>query len=168
MSFLLEVGQVFAELGREVEVDTASSTLAVESALPEQSRLLVVVRPLTQALTIYAVHPREVPAERLAALAELAARANATEFTVTIELDHAQGTVSTRAGLELLGVELTQLDAESMLGVLVAEVESVARCYTGPIDAVVAGEVSPATAAAQGLAARRDERFAEATPTPTK
>lgn len=159
MSFLLTAGQTFAELGREVEVDTSTSSLAVETDLPGQSRLLVIVRSVTQGLTIYAVHPTKVPEERLPEVAELVARANGNEFTVAFELDYTHLTVSARVGLELYDVELSQLDAESMLTVLVAEIESVARAYGPAIDAVCAGELSPELAAAQGRGARHDEKL---------
>src|SRR5690554_3520104 len=163
MSFLLEVGQILAGLGREVEVDADARMLAVETELEGHDRLLVLVRPMTRAVTIYAVHPRPVPAERLAAMAELLARANSTEFTVAIELDHEHGSVTTRAGLELFGTELPDEDLEQLIAVLVVEVESVAQCYAPAIDAVTADELTPKTGATQGLAARRDERFSEAT-----
>lgn len=159
MSFLLTVGQTFAALGREVEVDSEARALAVESALEDGRRLLVIVRPVTQGLTTYAVHPSQVPEEKLSEVAELVARANGNEFTVALELDFVNRTVSARAGLELADVELSQLDAESMLAILVAELESVARAYGPAVDAVIAGELSPEEAANSGRSARFDERL---------
>lgn len=160
MSFLLTVGQTFAELGREVEVDSEARALAVESELADGARLLVIVRPVTQGLTIYAVHPTRVPEDKLLDVAEFVARANGNEFTVAFELDFTNRTVSARAGLELADVELSQLDAEAMLAVLVAELESVARAYGPVIDGVVEGELSPEQAANAGRSARFDERLA--------
>lgn len=162
MSFLMDVGETLAGLGREVEVDPSTSTLAVESDLPAEPRLLVLVRQETRAVTFYAVHPREVPAERVAEVAELVVRATASELTVAVELDLDRRTVSARAGLELLGTELDGADLEQLLAVLVIEVESVARCYGPAVDAVVAGELSPAGAAAAARSARQEERFDEA------
>lgn len=162
MSFLLRVGERFADLGREVEVDTGSNTLAVEADIPSHDRLMVLVRSVSQAVTIYAVHPRPVPVERLADLAELTARATSTEFTVALELDYSNLTVSARAGLETYDVDLSDVELESLLAVLVVEVESVARCYGPAIDAVLDEASTPEVAAAQGLAARRDEHFSEA------
>lgn len=162
MSFLMEIGETLAGLGREVEVDPDSSTLSVEADLEEQPRLLVVVRQATSAVTFYAVHPRTVPDERAAAVAELALRATANEFTVALELDYDRGTVTARAGLELYGAELSGEELEALLAVLVVEVESVARCYGPAVDAVVAGDLTPAGAAAAALSARHEERFDEA------
>ncbi len=163
MSFLLEIGGIVAGLGREVEVDPTTSTLAVESDLPEQPRLLVVVRQQTQAVTFYATHPRTVPTERLAETAELVVRATGNEFTVALELDYDSRTVTARAGLELFGTVLSGEETEALLAVLLVEVESVARCYGPAVDAVVSGELNPASAAESGLSARRQERFDEAT-----
>ena len=162
MSFLMDVGETIAGLGREVEVDPDTSTLAVEADLADQPRLLVVVRQQTSAVTFYAVHPRDVPAERVAAMAELTARATANEFTVALEFDYDRRTVTARAGLELYGTDLAGEDFESLLAVLIVEVESVARCYGPAVDAVIAGELTPAGAAAAALSARHEERFDEA------
>lgn len=162
MSFLLEIGGILAGLGREVEVDTESSTLAVEADLPEQPRLLVVVRQQTHAVTFYAVHPRKVPQDRVADVAELVVRATSNEFTVALELDYSHRTVTARAGLELYGTDLVGAEIEALLAVLVVEVESVARCYGPAVDAVVAGELTPTGAAAAALSARHEERFDEA------
>jgi len=162
VSFLLEIGEIVAGLGREVEVDTTTSTLTVESDLPEQPRLLVVVRQQTQAVTFYATHPRTVPAERLADVAELVVRATGNEFTAALELDYDNRTVTTRAGLELFGTVLSGEETEALLAVLLVELESVARCYGPAVDAVVAGELTPAVAAESGQSARRQERFDEA------
>ncbi|NLF03466.1 MAG: YbjN domain-containing protein [Actinomycetales bacterium] len=165
MSFLLRVAERFADLGREVEVDTSSSTLAVEADATGYERLLVVVRSVSQAVTLYAVHPRPVPEDRFADVAELCARANSTEFTVALELDFAHGTFAVRAGLETYDVDLSDAELESLLAVLVVELESVAGCYGPAVDAVGGGDLTPAAAATQALAARRDEHLAEAATT---
>jgi hypothetical protein len=159
-AFLAQVADALAEAGRQVEVDADVLTIDVGSSGPG-GRVLAVVRPLARAVTFYAVHPRAVPADALGAVAELAVRATNDLFTAALELDLSSGAVAARCAVVLGDVEPPLESLGGLLEAAVREVEQTAAAYADAIDAVAAGERSPAQAAADvrraPLEALRDE-----------
>jgi len=145
--FLAQVADALAEAGREVDVDADLLTIDVASSLPG-GRVLAVVRPLARTATFYAVHPRAVPAEALGAVAELAVRATNDLFTAALELDLSSGAVAARCAVVLGDVEPPLESLGGLLEAAVHEAESTAAAYSDAIDAVAAGDRSPAQAAA--------------------
>jgi hypothetical protein len=146
-AFLALVADALAEAGRDVDVDADLLTIDVASSAPG-GRVLAVVRPLARTVTFYAVHPRAVPPQALAAVCELAVRATNDLFTAALELDLTTGAVAARCAVVLGDVEPPVESLGGLLEAAVREAESTAAPYGDPVDAVVSGDRSPAQAAA--------------------
>ncbi|GEL95062.1 hypothetical protein [Cellulomonas composti] len=154
-AFLDDVARAVAESGRDVTLDPVQLTLDVGDA--DGIRVLVVVRPVARAVSLWAVLPDEVPAATRATVGELVLRAADDQLGAVLELDLDRGTVSARHAL-LFGEE--PLDAgvlTSLVGAALDEVEEVAARYAGAVADVAAGTIGPREAAAAVRTAQVEE-----------
>lgn len=145
--FLATVADALVAAGRDVEVDADLLTIDVASSGPG-GRVLAVVRPLARTVTLYAVHPQVVPPAARAAVSELVVRATNDLFTAALELDLATGAVAARCAVVLGEVEPPLDSLGALLVAAAAEAEATAAAYAEAVDAVAAGRVPPAQAAA--------------------
>lgn len=155
--FVAEVAAALAANGRSVAVDTEARTIDVgpaSSSADDEARVLALVRPTVRGVTLYAVHPRAVPAAALDAVGELTVRATADLFAASLELDLSSGTVAARHALLLGTLEVPDDAFGALLGAALDEVDAVAARYAGPVDAVVAGTATAAEAAATARLSR--------------
>ncbi|EYR62484.1 hypothetical protein N866_08230 [Actinotalea ferrariae CF5-4] len=145
MTFLEEVAAALEAAGRAVDVDPDTATIDV--ADDAVGRVLAVVRPVARAVTLYAVHPRTVPADGLGPVGELTLRATADLLDAALELDLATGAVAARFPVVLGGLEADTEVLGDLLGTALEIVVSTLQRYTEAIDDVGAGRVDARTAA---------------------
>nr|WP_297429726.1 hypothetical protein [uncultured Actinotalea sp.] len=145
MTFLEEVAAALVAAGRAVDVDAEMATIDV--ADDAAGRVLAVVRPVARAVTFYAVHPRTVPAEGLAAVGELVTRATADLLDAALELDLATGAVAARFPVVLGELEVGAAALGDLLDTAVGLVATTLQRYTDAIDDVGAGRVDARAAA---------------------
>ena len=158
--FVAEIAAALAASGRSVDVDQDARTIDVGPAAgagQDDARVLALVRPHVRGVTLYAVHPRAVPAAALEAVGELANRATADLFAAALELDLTTGSVSARHAVLLAGVEVPDDALGELIGAALDEVEAAAARYAGPVDAVMAGTSTAAEAAADARRAPVEE-----------
>lgn len=95
-------------------------------------------------LVVYSVLPEPVPEDRRQAVAELATRANAALTVGNLELELDAGQVRFRTGLAVGSAPVT----EEMIERVIFDNAATALAYFPLVDAVAAGEVTPAEAVA--------------------
>lgn len=145
MTFLEEVAAALVAVGREVDVDPDTATIDV--ADDTVGRVLAVVRPVARAVTLYAVHPRSVPAPALPAVGELTTRATADLLDAALELDLATGAVAARFPVVLGALDADAAAFGDLLGTALEIVVATLQRYTTAIDDVAAGRVDARAAA---------------------
>ena len=111
------------------------------------ARVLVVLHPLSRAVTLYATHPARVPGDAVARVRELAARVSADEAVVTLELDSASHVVSVRHALALGAAHPDDDTLRDLVTAALGEVEDGLARLTPAVESVLAG-TDPTSAAA--------------------
>lgn len=160
-AFLRDVAVALVVSGHDLELDVDLATIDVDADDPWVGRVLGVVRPIARSVSFYAVHPTPVPQGRVPQAIELAARATDAEFDVAFEVDLAAGTFAARSSVSLGDVEVTLDTLGGLLGVAIEAAESRLLRYRAAIEAVAAGDATPAVAAAGARGADLDALAAE-------
>jgi hypothetical protein len=144
MSRLFEAVTGFLESrGWPTETDESMVRTLVRTEDQAFPCAIVVVESVGQ-LVVYSVHPDEVPAARRDAVAELATRANTVLTVGNLEIELDAGQVRVRTGLAVGESPIT----EEMVERVIFDNAATALAYFPLVDAVVAGEVTPAGAVA--------------------
>ncbi|GAB2618864.1 hypothetical protein [Pseudactinotalea suaedae] len=160
-TFLRDVAVALVVSGHDLELDVDLATVDVDAADPWVGRVLGVVRPIARSVSFYAVHPTPVPPPLLPQAVELAMRATDAEFDVAFEVDLTSGTFAARSSVSLGDVEISVDVLGGLLGTALDAAESRLLRYRAAIEAVAAGETSPADAAASARGADLDALAAE-------
>jgi hypothetical protein len=159
--FLTLVAEALASAGRDLEVDAEQNAIDVSSDDPQIESVLAIVRPIARGVTFYVVHPTLVPLHAYADVGDYVLQSTVDRLDATLEVDVAAGSVAYRMPVILGDLEL---DVETLGRLLIASVEAVEATssrYRGPLDAVIAGELTATAAVAQARHAPIEELQAE-------
>lgn len=154
MSTLHQAVVTFLESrGWPVDSDDETMVRTVVRTENQAFPLAAVVVDSVGQLVVYSVNPELVPEDRRALVAELATRANATLTVGNLEIELDAGQVRFRTGLAVGSSPIT----DEMIERVIFDNAASAVAYFPLVDAVVAGDISPAQAMAAVAAMSGDE-----------